>query len=98
MRQRGYEIQILVLNSTVAAPPAELLFPHLPTPNTTAFKFVLNVRTFGYPGSFCPLRFWPGVSVRLPVACSPTCTCSYLVCQDQHGFVVRPSQQEPFDC
>ena len=44
MRQRGYEIQVLVLNSTVAALPAELLFPLLPTPNTTAFQFVLNVR------------------------------------------------------
>ena len=43
MRQRGYEVQILVLNSTVAESPAEQLFPHLPTPNTTAFQFVLNV-------------------------------------------------------
>ena len=46
MRQRGYELQILPLNSTVTNTGATQVFPHLPAPNTTAFQLVLNVRCY----------------------------------------------------
>ena len=45
MRQRGYEVQILALSSTMAKSAAQYIFLYVPTPNTTAFELVLNVRT-----------------------------------------------------
>ena len=51
MRQRGYEVQILPLYSTVSKPAAQYIFLYVPTPNTTAFKLVLNVRTLAQSGS-----------------------------------------------
>ena len=44
MRQRGYEVQVMPLYSTVSAYGAANVFPKLPTPDTTAFQLVLNVR------------------------------------------------------
>ena len=44
MRQRGYEVQIVPLYSTASTYGAQNIYPYLPTPNTTAFKLVLNVR------------------------------------------------------
>ena len=45
MRQRGYEVQILPLSSMVTKSAAQYIFLYVPTPNTTAFQLVLNVRT-----------------------------------------------------
>ena len=42
-----YGVQVLVLRSTVPTTStfsAQLVFPNLPTPNTTAVQLVLNVR------------------------------------------------------
>ena len=44
MQQRGFEVQILPLYSTASASGAQYIFPHLPTPNDTAFQLILNVR------------------------------------------------------
>jgi len=45
MRQQGYEVQILPLTSTASLVGAQLIYPYLPTPNTTAFQLVVNVRS-----------------------------------------------------
>ena len=44
MRQRGYEVQILPLMSTASVVGAQLIYPYLPAPNSTAFQLVVNVR------------------------------------------------------
>ena len=45
MQQRGYQIQILPLYGTPSFTAAQYVFRNLPTPNTTAFQLVLNVRS-----------------------------------------------------
>ena len=44
MRQQGYEVQILPLTSTASVVGAQLVYPYLPAPNSTAFQLVVNVR------------------------------------------------------
>ena len=44
MQQRGYAVQLLPLQSMVSMSGAQFIFWNLPTPNTTAFQLVLNVR------------------------------------------------------
>jgi len=45
MRQQGYEVQILPLTTTASVVGAQLIYPYLPTPNTSAFQLVMNVRS-----------------------------------------------------
>ena len=45
MQQRGYDVQILPLQSMASMSGAQYIFRNLPTPNTTAFQLVLNVRS-----------------------------------------------------
>ena len=54
MRQRGYEVQMLPLNSTASVVGAMDIYPYLPRPNNTAFQLVLNVCPLDLPADSCP--------------------------------------------